>query len=234
MLSASPPWMRPRLTDGRSNSSEDSRENGRDSIRRKTSIAFRTALSPSHGVEPCAERPWTWRRKASTPLAWTPTCRSVGSPVIAKSPPKPPRTTSSIERVSMSSDSSSGTQTKRTRTVVLLGEVAQRAHHRGEAALHVVGAAAVEPVALDPRRELLRVAGHDVEVPVEDERRRRRAARRRRSAPEAPPKTLSWTSISRASSQPLMKPGARADPVRLDVSYVISRSASARSSTDRG
>jgi hypothetical protein len=36
--------------------------------------------------------------------------------VIAKSAGKPPRTISSIERVSMSSDSSSGTQTKRTRT----------------------------------------------------------------------------------------------------------------------
>ena len=116
LLSASPPWMRPRLTDGRSNISEDSRENGSDSIRRNTSIAFSTALSPSHGVEPCAERPWMFRRNASTPFAWTPTCRSVGSPVIAKSAGKPPRTISSIERVSMSSDSSSGTQTKRTRT----------------------------------------------------------------------------------------------------------------------
>ena len=116
LLSASPPWIRPRFTDGRSNSSEDSREKGNDSIRRNTSIAFKTALSPSHGVEPWAARPNTCRRKASTPLAWTPTCRSVGSPVIAKSPPKPPRTTSSVERLSMSSDSSSGTQRKRTRT----------------------------------------------------------------------------------------------------------------------
>jgi hypothetical protein len=36
--------------------------------------------------------------------------------VIAKSPLKPSRTTSSVERVLMSSDSSSGTQTNRTRT----------------------------------------------------------------------------------------------------------------------
>ena len=54
---------------------------------------------------------------------------------------------------------------------VLLAQVAQRAHHRREPALHVVGAAAVQPVALDPRRELLHVAGHHVEVPVEDHRR---------------------------------------------------------------
>src|ERR671916_9432 len=80
LLSAPPPWMRPRLTDGRSKNSEDSRENGRDSIRRNTSIAFRTALSPSHGVDPCAERPWMCSRNASTPLACTPTCRSLGVP----------------------------------------------------------------------------------------------------------------------------------------------------------
>ena len=57
LFGASPPMIRPRLTDGRSKSSEDSRVNGMDSIRRKTSIAFRTALSPSHGVEPWAEVP---------------------------------------------------------------------------------------------------------------------------------------------------------------------------------
>ena len=68
LLSASPPLIRPRLIDGRSNSSEDSRENGRDSIRRKTSIAFSTALSPSHGVEPCAARPCTSMRHAQHAL----------------------------------------------------------------------------------------------------------------------------------------------------------------------
>ena len=115
LLSASPPWMRPRLIDGRSNSSDDSRENGRVSIRRKTSIAFSTALSPSHGVEPCAARPLTTMRQASTPLAWMPTCSPVGSPVMAKSPTKPSRTIWSVERVSMSSDSSSGAHRKRTR-----------------------------------------------------------------------------------------------------------------------
>ena len=89
---------------------------GIDSIRRKTSIAFRTALSPSHGVEPWAEVPNTRMRMASTPLASTPTCRSVGSPVIAKSPTWPALTSASEVRESISSDSSSGTQTKRTRT----------------------------------------------------------------------------------------------------------------------
>ena len=172
LLSASPPWMRPRLTDGRSNSSEDSRENGRDSIRRKTSIAFRTALSPSHGVEPWAERPWTCRRKASTPLAWTPTCRSVGSPVIAKSP-REPAADDVVDRARVDVlGLLVGHADEAHADLVLLGQVAQRAHHRGDAALHVIGAAAVQPVALDPRRELLHVARDDVEVPVEDDRRR--------------------------------------------------------------
>ena len=55
---------------------------------------------------------------ASTPLASTPMCRLVGSPVIAKSPPSPRLTTPSVERSSISSDSSSGTHTRRTRIAV--------------------------------------------------------------------------------------------------------------------
>ncbi len=85
-LIASPPRIRPRLIDGRSNISDDSRVKGSVSMPRKTSTAFSTALSPSHGVEPCAERPLTSIRIASTPFAWIPMCRLVGSPVIAKSP----------------------------------------------------------------------------------------------------------------------------------------------------
>ena len=45
------------LIEGRSNSSELCRANGSDSMLRKTSIALRTALSPSHGVAPCAAVP---------------------------------------------------------------------------------------------------------------------------------------------------------------------------------
>jgi O-antigen/teichoic acid export membrane protein len=51
---------------------------------------------------------------------------------------------------------------------VLLGQLADRAHHRREAALHVVCAAPVQAVALDPRHELLGPAGDDVDVSVED------------------------------------------------------------------
>ena len=41
------------------------------------------------------------------------------------------------------------------------------AHHRRERALHVVGAAADQAVALDPRLELPLARGHDVEVAVQ-------------------------------------------------------------------
>src|SRR2546430_1272826 len=44
MLSALPPSIRPRLIDGASNSSEDSRVNGSDWMARKASTPFRTAL----------------------------------------------------------------------------------------------------------------------------------------------------------------------------------------------
>ena len=108
--------IRARLIDGRSKRSEDSRLKGSVSMRRKASWALRIALSPSHGVEPWAAVPEICRRSASTPLAWTPMCRSVGSPVSAKSPCRPSLTRTSVERLVTSSDSSSGTQTKRTRT----------------------------------------------------------------------------------------------------------------------
>ena len=57
--------------------------------------------------------------------------------------------------------------------LVLCGDVAQRAHHGRERALHVVGAAADQPVALDARRELTLARGHDVEVAVQHHRRAR-------------------------------------------------------------
>ena len=115
-FSASPPTIRPRLIEGRSKSRELCRANGSDSMPRKTSTAFTIALSPSHGVAPCAERPPIARRMASTPLACTPTWRLVGSPVIAKSPTKPSLTSASDPRSASSSDSSSETMPRRSRT----------------------------------------------------------------------------------------------------------------------
>ena len=69
LLKASPPMIRARLIAGRSKRSLDSRAKGSVSIRRNASWALRIALSPCHGVEPCAAVPCTWRRTASTPLA---------------------------------------------------------------------------------------------------------------------------------------------------------------------
>ena len=108
--------MRAMLIEGRSNMSDDSRLNGRVSMRRNASCALRIALSPSHGVEPWAAVPGTSTRAASTPFACTPMWRSVGSPVSAKSARRPSATRASVERLSTSSDSSSGTQRNVTRT----------------------------------------------------------------------------------------------------------------------
>ena len=60
--------------------------------------------------------PLTSTRIARTPFACTPMCSSVGSPVIAKSARRPSCTSASVQRKSSASDSSSGTQMKRTRT----------------------------------------------------------------------------------------------------------------------
>ena len=126
---------------------------GSVSMRRKTSRALRIALSPSHGVEPCARGPLTSTRTASTPLAWTPMWRSVGSPVIAKSARRPSRD----QRVGRAArrrprTPRRGRRAKRTRTRSCAA--ASRTAHiiDGERALHVVGAAADEAVALDARR----------------------------------------------------------------------------------
>ncbi len=53
----------------------------------------------------------------------------------------------------------------------LLGQIAHRAEHRGEAALHVVGTTSDQAVSVDHRLELLLLARHHVEVPVEDDLR---------------------------------------------------------------
>ena len=172
LLSASPPQMRPRLIDGRSKRAELCRANGSDSMPLNTSTALTTALSPSHGVAPCAERPRTCRRTASTPFAWTPTWRLVGSPVIAKSPMKPCSTRASEPRFSSSSDSSSETIPKPHPHGLLLAQVVQQQHHHRQRALHVVGAAAVEAVALQARAEHLIGARDHVDVAVQDEGRR--------------------------------------------------------------
>ena len=146
--------------------------------------------------------PDTCSRSTSTPLAWTPMCRSVGSPVIAKSPD-----------VALLDQEVRGALLLLVGLLVadahevhlhrvLGGQVAHRAHHRREAALHVVGAAADQAVALDPRLELRR----GWRAP----RRGGRAAPR--SGPVAAPTVAAstgrplcvspFTSTSRASSHP--------------------------------
>ena len=186
LLSASPPRIRPRLIEGRSNSSELCRANGSDSMLRKTSCALSTALSPSHGVAPWAATPPTSSRRASTPFASTPICRSVGSPVIAKSPMKPPSTRWSLPRSRFLLGLLVADDPDPHPHPVLVAHRGGGQQHRRQRPLHVVGAAPVEPVALDPRVELPREAGNDVEMAVQDDGRRVLRARPRPSAPAAP------------------------------------------------
>ena len=191
------------------------RLNGRVSMRRKASWALRIALSPSHGVEPCAAVPLTSTRTASTPLACTPMCRSVGSPVIAKSPRRPSSTSSSVERCVDVLGLLVGHADEAHAHLVLGGDVVERAHHRREAALHVVGAAADQPVALDARLELLGVR----------RARRRRGRGRSTRGPSAGPDlghstgSPPWSRVGDrhlARLQPALdEPGRGAEPIDL-------------------
>ena len=218
LLSASPPRIRLRFTDGRSNMSDDSRAKGSVSIWRKMSKALSTALSPTHGVEPCAALPVTSIRMASTPLAWMPMCMSVGSPVIAKSPD-----VALLHQVVGAAllevlGLLVGHAHEMHAHPLLPGQVVQGAHHRRQPALHVVGAATVEAIAVDVRRELLGAAGNDVQVPVQDDRRRPLGGPTVAASSGRPLCTPPVTSTSRASSQPLTKPAALCMPSSVDVS----------------
>ena len=196
LFSASPPQIRPRLIEGRSKRAELCRAKGSDSMALNTSTALTTALSPSHGVAPCAERPRTLRRTASTPLACTPTWRLVGSPVIAKSPMKPCPTRASEPRFSSSSDSSSETIPRRTRTASCSRRSCSSEQHHRQRALHVVGAAAVEAVPLDRGLNCSRPPG----------RRRGGRAGPGSARPRAPPRP--WSRAARGSWS--ARPGCRA------------------------
>ena len=114
LFTASPPEMRPRFTDGRANSGVDALVKGSDSMRRYSSSARNTALSPSHGVDPWAARPSTSISSMSTPFACTPTCISVGSPQITMSARRPSATSISDALRPGLARSSSGTITNST------------------------------------------------------------------------------------------------------------------------
>ena len=174
--------MRPRLIEGRSKRSEDSRAKGSASIRRKVSIALSTALSPSQGVEPWAALPRDLDAHGQHALGLDADAQVgglagdgevthvalfdevVGAPVV------------------LLLGLLVGDAHEVHPDGVLRGQVAGGAHHRRQAALHVVGAAADQPVALDARLELVGVAGDHVEVPVQHHGRARFGHRRSRPA----------------------------------------------------
>ena len=177
LLKASPPSIRARLIDGRSNRSEDSRLNGSVSIRRKTSCALRIALSPSHGVEPCAARPLTSTRDrehalgldADVQLGRLAGDREVGAASSVAHEPVGRAVLDVLGLLVGDADEAHAHG-------VLRGGVVDGAHHRRERALHVVRAAPDQPVALDARRELLLERRDDVEVAVQHDQRAARPA----------------------------------------------------------
>jgi hypothetical protein len=96
--------------------------------------------------------------------------------------------------------------------LVLGGQVVHREHHRREAALHVVGTAPEQAVAVDARRELLRAAGHDVEVAVEDQRGRVGGADLGRQHVEIVERVVGDRDVARVEPA-LDEAGRRAQPV---------------------
>ena len=124
------------------------------------------AFTPVCARPTCAERPWVVTRIEIAPRFAFHTTPLVGSVV---SIPMPSRS-SSRRDPRAPPVSSSGTRCRTTRP----GAVPERDHrvdHRRQAALHVRGAAAVQPVAVDVRLELRAVLGRDdVVVAVEVQR----------------------------------------------------------------
>jgi len=99
-----------------------------------------------------------------------PTCRSVGSPVIAKSPMKPSHHLVRGAQIDVLGLLVGHAQEAHADALVAR-HVVEGEHHRRQPALHVVGPAAVQAVALHAGRELLGMPGDDVKVTVEDDRR---------------------------------------------------------------
>ena len=103
-------------------------------------------------------------------------CRSVGSPVIAKSPTKAgvdqliAAPFGALLGLLVADDPEPHPHR------VLVAQRRRHQHHRRDRALHVIGAAPVEPVALEPRLELVAMGGDDVDMALEHHRRRVRPA----------------------------------------------------------
>ena len=155
MFRASPPRIRPRLIDGRSNSSELWSANGSDSIfaeyldraedRVLAQPRRRAVRRPALDQDPHREH--ALRGDADVHVGRLAGDREVADEALWTSR-SPPRSVSS-------SDSSSGTMPSRTRTSSWSRRSASASMSAGERPLHVVGAAPVEPVAVDAGLELL-------------------------------------------------------------------------------
>ena len=171
MLRASPPRMRPRLIEGRSNRSELSREKGSDSMlaERVQRLQDRVVAEPWRGaVGGGADHLQPHREHALCLHSDVQVRRLARDREVARVAALDQELGAAVDlllRLLV------GDHRQHHPHAAGVAQLLERAHHRRQRALHVVGAAAVDAVALHHGLELLRASGHDVEVAVEDHRR---------------------------------------------------------------
>ena len=207
LLSASPPRIRPRLIEGRSNSSELCRANGSDSILRKTSIALqnRVVAEPRGGAVGGDAADLQPQRQH--PLGLDPDVqigRLAGDREVAEEAAVDQMIAAALGfllGLLVADDPQPHPHP------LLIAHRGGGQQHRRQRPLHVIGATPIEPVPLDPRLELPGVPGTTSMCPCS-------TTVGASSGPTSAfktgsPRTSSCAvSIPRASSQPLMKPAA--------------------------
>ncbi len=167
LLSASPPWIRPRLIDGRSNSSEDcARERQRlDRAEHVDCLQHGVVAQPRRRAVGGAPLDLDPHRQHALGLdADVQIGRLTGDRKAATEPHPDDRVgRADVELLGFLV----GDADQPHAHALLALEILERAHHRCEPALHVVGATAEQPVALDTRLELLGLARDHVEMAVQ-------------------------------------------------------------------
>ena len=208
LLSASPPRIRPRLIEGRSNSSELCRANGSDSILRKTSMRLEHRVVAEPRRRPVGRDAADLEPQRQHSLGLDPDLqvgRLAGDREVADEAAVDEMVAAALGLLLgllVADDPEPHPDP------VLVAHRRGGQQHRRQRPLHVVGAAPVEPVALDPRLELARRARGRRRGGRAGRRSAPSRARPRPSAPAARGPLRATTSIPRASSQPLTNPAA--------------------------
>ena len=200
-------------------------------------------MTPSSGREECAARPRISTSIAANPRWATITSSHVGSPTMQASGSLPARcsSTAAVPRLACSSSATSARTTSPScpASAASLGGDDHGRHAR----LHVAGAAPVQPVALDARRErFLHALDPDrVEVPVERQRPSAAATAmgRDQARPRGRPDDLDLESPPARAVRPAapprdLRPAAPGTSAGLTVSSATSSRVSSTASSDTG